>query len=90
MASSMALAVLGVRVHGDSVTDVDVHLDDSFKGVPVPNKIGIPLAYKLMSGTGGDDSHIKRMRSFDSWQIQMTDGLLILGSMAEGKARLLL
>ena len=59
MASSMALAVLGVRVHGDSVTDVDVHLDDSFKGVPVPNKIGIPLAYKLMSGTGGDDSHIK-------------------------------
>jgi len=55
----MATAVPGVRVHGDSITDVDVRLDDSFKAVPVPSELGIPLVYKLMSGTGGDDSHIR-------------------------------
>jgi len=56
---SMASTVLGVRIHGDSVTDADVRLDDSFKAVPVPNKLGIPLVYKMMSGTGGDDSDIR-------------------------------
>lgn len=55
----MATTVLGVRVHGSTVTDADVMLDSSFRRVPVPQKLGIPLLYKLMSGTGGDDSQIR-------------------------------
>mmetsp|Transcript_48618 Transcript_48618/g.157092 ORF Transcript_48618/g.157092 Transcript_48618/m.157092 type:complete len:342 (-) Transcript_48618:96-1121(-) len=51
--------VLGVRVHGDKVVDVDVALDDNFRSVPVPSMLGVPLVYKIMSGTGGDDSHIR-------------------------------
>jgi len=55
----MASAALGVRMHGDCVDNANVRLDDCFKAVPVPNKLEIPLVYKIMSGTGGDDSHIK-------------------------------
>lgn len=52
--------VLGVRVHGDTVTDVDVKLEpSSFRAVPVPQRLGIPLMYKMMPGTGGDDRHIR-------------------------------
>ena len=54
-----AAMVLGVRVHGDSVKDVDVTLDDSFRAVPVPTLCGVPVLWKKMSGTGGDDSHIR-------------------------------
>lgn len=59
MAPAVAPAVLGLRVHGDTVLDADVSLDSSFKAVPVPHKLGIPVMYKKMSGTGGDDSHIR-------------------------------
>ncbi|CAE8645414.1 unnamed protein product [Polarella glacialis] len=51
--------VLGVRVHGDRVIDADVALDDSFKPVPVPQLLGVPLIWKMLSGTGGDDSAIR-------------------------------
>jgi len=55
----MPASLLGVRVHGDSIEDADVCLNELFKAVPVPTKLGIPLVYKKMSGTGGDDSHIR-------------------------------
>lgn len=51
--------VPGVRVHGDQVTEVDVKLDDLFQVVPIPALLGVPVALKKMSGTGGDDSHIR-------------------------------
>jgi hypothetical protein len=51
--------VLGIRVHGAKVEDHEVTLDSLFREVPVPTKLGIPLMYKKMSGTGGDDSHIR-------------------------------
>lgn len=51
--------VPGVRVHGDKITEVDVKLDDLFRAVPLPALLGVPVAYKKMSGTGGDDSHIR-------------------------------
>lgn len=51
--------VLGVRVHGDVVDNVDVTFDDRFHAVPVPAELGIPVMWKKMSGTGGDDSHIR-------------------------------
>ena len=51
--------VLGVRVHGDTVKDVEVTLDDSFRAVPVPALCGVPVLWKKMSGTGGDDSNIR-------------------------------
>lgn len=53
------MAVPGVRVHGTDVKDVDVRLDSSFRAVPVATKLGVPLMWKKMSGTGGDDSHIR-------------------------------
>mmetsp|Transcript_130418 Transcript_130418/g.353947 ORF Transcript_130418/g.353947 Transcript_130418/m.353947 type:complete len:349 (-) Transcript_130418:180-1226(-) len=52
-------AVLGVRVHGDDVADVEVALDAAFMQVPVPFRLGQPILYKKLSGTGGDDSQIK-------------------------------
>lgn len=45
--------VLGVRVHGPDVVDVEVKLDETFRSVPVPEKLGIPVLYKTQSGTGG-------------------------------------
>ena len=54
-----AAMVLGVKVHGDTVKDVDVILDDSFRSVPVPAQCGVPVLWKKMFGTGGDDSHIR-------------------------------
>jgi len=51
--------VLGVRVHGDSIVDADVTMDETFRAVPVPTACGVPLLYKKMSGTGGDDSDIR-------------------------------
>lgn len=51
--------VLGVRVHGDTVVDEEVALDALFMPVPVPSKVGVPVVFKKMSGTGGDDSHIR-------------------------------
>jgi len=51
--------VPGVRVHGDTVTDVEVALDDQFRAVPVPARLGVPVMWKKMSGTGGDDSNIR-------------------------------
>ena len=51
--------VLGVRVHGDTVKDVEVTLDDSFRAVSVPALLGVTVLWKKMSGTGGDDSNIR-------------------------------
>lgn len=51
--------VPGVRVHGSDIVDADVRLDSTFCAVPVATKLGIPLMWKKMSGTGGDDSHIR-------------------------------
>jgi len=51
--------VLGVRVHGDRIEDAHVIVDGTFRAVPVPTECGVPLLYKKMSGTGGDDSHIR-------------------------------
>jgi len=51
--------VLGVRVHGDTVQDHEVKLDTLFREVPVPVKLGLPLLYKKLPGTGGDDSSIR-------------------------------
>lgn len=51
--------VPGVRVHGSEATDVEVKLDDNFRAVPVPAKLGIPVLCKRQSGTGGDDSNIR-------------------------------
>lgn len=51
--------VPGVRVHGDKVVDQEVALDDLFREVPIPAKLGVPLVYKKMPGTGGDDSRIR-------------------------------
>mmetsp|Transcript_10156 Transcript_10156/g.22877 ORF Transcript_10156/g.22877 Transcript_10156/m.22877 type:complete len:346 (-) Transcript_10156:152-1189(-) len=50
--------VAGVRVHGGTAVDADVHIDDTFRSVPVPTLMGVPLMWKKMSGTGGDDSGI--------------------------------
>eukprot|EP00930_Biecheleria_cincta_P002109 TRINITY_DN103154_c0_g1_i1.p1 TRINITY_DN103154_c0_g1~~TRINITY_DN103154_c0_g1_i1.p1 ORF type:complete len:358 (+),score=76.31 TRINITY_DN103154_c0_g1_i1:52-1074(+) len=49
----------GVRVHGPAATDVEVKLDDNFRAVPVPARLGIPVLCKRQSGTGGDDSNIR-------------------------------
>jgi len=55
-----ASMVLGVRVHGENVENVDnIKFDDNFRAVPIPCKLGIPLMIKKMSGTGGDDSGIR-------------------------------
>ena len=51
--------VLGVRVHGVTIKDVDVHIDQCFREVLVANRLGIPLLIKALPGTGGDDSHIR-------------------------------
>lgn len=51
--------VPGVRVHGSTAKDVEVKLDDNFRAVPVPARLGIPVLCKRQSGTGGDDSNIK-------------------------------
>lgn len=45
--------VLGVRVHGPDVLDAEVKLDETFRSVPVPEKLGIPVLYKKQPGTGG-------------------------------------
>lgn len=34
-------------------------MDEQFRPVPVPNRLGVPLLYKKMPGTGGDDSNIR-------------------------------
>ncbi len=47
--------VLGVRVHGPGVVDADVKLDETFRAVPVPEKLGIPVLYRVQSGTGGEE-----------------------------------
>lgn len=47
--------VLGVRVHGPNVVDADVKLDETFRAVPVPEKLGIPVLYRVQSGTGGEE-----------------------------------
>lgn len=46
-------------MHGPDVVDCEVRLDESFRSVPIPEKLGIPVVYKLQSGTGGDDSGIR-------------------------------
>lgn len=51
--------VPGVLVHGDSVRETEVTINEQFWPVPVANKLGIPLLYKTRPGTGGDDSHIR-------------------------------
>mmetsp|Transcript_32632 Transcript_32632/g.91654 ORF Transcript_32632/g.91654 Transcript_32632/m.91654 type:complete len:343 (-) Transcript_32632:141-1169(-) len=51
--------LLGVRVHGDTVTNAEVALDSLFRAVPVPGTLGVPILYKKLPGTGGDDSHIR-------------------------------
>lgn len=51
--------VPGVRVHGNTVLDTEVNIDEQFRCVPVPSKLGVPIVYKKMPGTGGDDSHIR-------------------------------
>ena len=40
--------VPGVRVHGASVTDVEITVDETFvrQRVPVPDKLGVPLLWK--------------------------------------------
>lgn len=48
-----------MRVHGDQITEVEVKLDDRFEGIPIPALLGVPVAFKKMSGTGGDDSSIR-------------------------------
>eukprot|EP00928_Gymnodinium_smaydae_P066353 TRINITY_DN49376_c0_g1_i1.p2 TRINITY_DN49376_c0_g1~~TRINITY_DN49376_c0_g1_i1.p2 ORF type:complete len:369 (+),score=88.77 TRINITY_DN49376_c0_g1_i1:73-1107(+) len=52
--------VLGVRIHGDVAKDVEVRFDDSCVAIPVTERIGLPVLLKKMSGTGGDDSEIRR------------------------------
>lgn len=66
--------VLGVRVHGDNIVDREVVLDETFRSVPVPTKLGIPLLYKKQSGTGGDDSSI-RMNLIVRFMSDPLDGL---------------
>mmetsp|Transcript_93560 Transcript_93560/g.166451 ORF Transcript_93560/g.166451 Transcript_93560/m.166451 type:complete len:342 (-) Transcript_93560:230-1255(-) len=51
--------VPGVRVHGPDARDAEVKLDETFRQVPVPTRLGVPLLYKIQSGTGGDDSSIR-------------------------------
>lgn len=34
-------------------------MDKQFRAVPVPTLVGIPLLWKALPGTGGDDSHIR-------------------------------
>ncbi|CAJ1350573.1 unnamed protein product [Effrenium voratum] len=51
--------VLGVRVHGPDVVNAEVKLDETFRPVPIPAKLGIPVLFKAQPGTGGDDSHIR-------------------------------
>eukprot|EP00435_Cladocopium_sp_Y103_P023282 s482_g5.t1 len=66
--------VLGVRVHGPDVVDVEVKLDETFRSVPVPEKLGIPVLYKTQSGTGGDDSEI-RSNAIVRFMADTSDGL---------------
>lgn len=66
--------VLGVRVHGANVSDVNVQLDDLFASVPVPAKLGIPLLFKKLPGTGGDDSQI-RMNVIVRFMADPDDGM---------------
>eukprot|EP00931_Biecheleriopsis_adriatica_P059689 TRINITY_DN35763_c0_g1_i1.p1 TRINITY_DN35763_c0_g1~~TRINITY_DN35763_c0_g1_i1.p1 ORF type:complete len:351 (-),score=91.45 TRINITY_DN35763_c0_g1_i1:21-1052(-) len=66
--------VLGVRVHGPTVTDAEVKLDETFRAVPVPRELGIPLLYKKQSGTGGDDSNI-RSNAIVRFMADPADGL---------------
>lgn len=66
--------VLGVRVHGDEVVEVEVKLDQSFMQVPVPFRLGQPILYKKLSGTGGDDSQI-RSNSIVRFMADPDDGM---------------
>ena len=66
--------VLGVRVHGADVVDCEVKLDETFRSVPIPEKLGIPVLYKLQSGTGGDDSAIRK-NAIVSFMSDTSDGL---------------
>ena len=51
--------VLALHVHGDKVTNIEVVFDETFREVPAPVKMGVPLFYKKLPGTGGDDSQIR-------------------------------
>lgn len=66
--------VFGVRVYGDSVVNTEVVLNDLFCPVPIAAALGIPIVYKKMSGTGGDDSHIKS-NAIVRFMVDPDDGL---------------
>eukprot|EP00440_Ansanella_granifera_P076401 gb/GFBE01082908.1/.p1 GENE.gb/GFBE01082908.1/~~gb/GFBE01082908.1/.p1 ORF type:complete len:343 (+),score=83.92 gb/GFBE01082908.1/:1-1029(+) len=66
--------VPGVRVHGSDVVDVEVKLDETFRAVPVPAELGIPLLFKKQPGTGGDDSNI-RSNAIVRFMADPADGL---------------
>ena len=66
--------VPGVRVHGPTVQNVEVKLDETFRSVPVPEKLGVTILYKIQSGTGGDDSGI-RSNAIVRFMADTSDGL---------------
>ena len=66
--------MLGVRVHGPKVEDVEVKVDETFRSVPVPEKLGVVILYKIQSGTGGDDSEI-RSNAIVRFMADTSDGL---------------
>ena len=45
--------VLGVRVHGPDVVNAEVKLDETFRPVPIPAKLGIPVLFKELSSRNG-------------------------------------
>jgi len=54
----LAAMVLGVRVHGDKVENIEVPLDGTFKPVPVPTLLGVPLVYKCLPKKDDGDSRM--------------------------------
>jgi len=66
--------VPGVRVHGPDKQDVEVKIDETFRSVPVPEKLGVTILYKIQSGTGGDDSNI-RSNAIVRFMADTSDGL---------------
>ena len=49
----------GVRVHGATVTDVEVSSKGFWQTVLVSVLCGVPILWKKISGTGGSVAHVK-------------------------------